>query len=419
MLLAYPVLGLSPLPPDLIRLRSLLLAVESLKGGVTCLLDDVVELPSQNLDAIDAVFGAYDEAGIRANCSGNVADRPFAQWMPFAHEFLDPTALSELLAAPQPSVEHYLEFSREVLSRHHGSANGRLRYVISPSGPQRCTDGLMIAAEDLSKQWQTTYHIHVLETRLQALTGQEHYGRTLVRHLEQLGVLNDRAVLAHGIWLTEPDIECLAEAGVTVAHNPVSNLKLGSGIAPWRALHSAGVCVALGSDGISSNDTGRMFDVMKFAALLQTMDGPDYRTWATATEVLWAATRGGARAVRLEGQIGAVSPQHKADLIVIRTDTVNFTPTNVIENHLVYCENGDSIEEVIVDGKTVVSAGKVLTVDEEALISAVQQRLPEILLRHGEIERSNQVFRKWTDKAYEVAWQTDVGAERTRWRPKT
>ena len=238
MLRSYPLVGLEPMPTELIRLRTLLVALESLKNGVTCLLDDVIEMPSQSFEALDAVMSAYEECGIRANCSGHIVNKPFIDTLPFVDEVLPAELLSELRAVPVPSTEQYLEFSREAFRHYHGRS-GRLRYVVAPSGPQRCTDDLLVAAHELAAEWDATYHIHVLETRVQAVTGQEFYGSTLVEHMRQIGVLSDRVTLGHGIWITPDDIALLADAGASIAHNPVSNLKLDSGLLPWRDLHDA------------------------------------------------------------------------------------------------------------------------------------------------------------------------------------
>jgi 5-methylthioadenosine/S-adenosylhomocysteine deaminase len=303
MLLSYPILGLEPLPERLIHLRTLMVAIESLKNGVTCVLDDVIESPGQSMGQLGAVFDAYEQAGIRANCSGNICNRPFTDTIPFANELLPPEVVQRVHASPPPSTDEYLSFSREALARFDGRA-GRLRYVIAPSGPQRCTEDLLIAADQLSAEHDTTYHIHVLETKVQAVTGHEFYGDTLVGYLDRLGVLSERSTLAHGIWLTDSDIETLARTGASVAHNAISNQKLGAGIAPWRKLLDAGVNVALGSDGGSSSDSARMLDVVKAAALLHKVTTPDFEQWPTASEVLWAATRGGAASMRLAGKTG-------------------------------------------------------------------------------------------------------------------
>jgi cytosine/adenosine deaminase-related metal-dependent hydrolase len=383
MLLSYPILGLEPLPERVIHLRTLMVAIESLKNGVTCVLDDVIESPGQSLEALGAVFDAYEQSGLRANCSGNIINRYLTDTIPFANELLAEELLARVHAEPPPTTEHYLEFSREALKRFDGRA-GRLRYAIAPSGPQRCTDDLLIAADELSREHDTTYHIHVLETKTQAVTGHEFYGDTLVGYLDGLGVLSERATLAHGIWVTDSDIEAIAGAGASVAHNAISNQKLGAGIVPLRKLLDAGVNVALGSDGLSSSDSARMSDVIKAAALLQKVTTPDYTQWPTATEILWAATRGGARSMRLAGETGAIAPGLKADLVLYDLRTLSFTPRNDLRNHLVHCENGSSIEQVMVDGRVVVREG--------AVLEELRELAPELLARHGRAEEMTRLF---------------------------
>jgi cytosine/adenosine deaminase-related metal-dependent hydrolase len=399
MLLAYPILGLEPMSERLVYLRTLLVGMESLRNGATCLLDDVIEGPTQSLAALDAVFRGYEDIGIRANCSGNIVNRPYIDTIPFAAEVLPADLLAKAHEARPRSTEEYLEFSKEALARYDGRA-GRLRYVIAPSGPQRCTDDLFVAANELSAQHDTTFHVHVLETKMQAVTGREFYGSTLVEHLDRLGVLSDRATLAHGIWLTDSDIARLGEVGASVAHNPISNLKLGSGIASWRALADAGVNLGLGSDGLSTNDSARMFDVVKSAALLHKVTSPDYQTWPTAGEVLWAATRGGARSARLGNDVGAIAPGFKADFVLLDLRSLNFTPLNDLPSHLVYVENGDSITEVWVNGQPVVRDGRCLLIDEQAVLDELRALADEYLGRYAKIEEMNRAFEPYFAEIY-------------------
>lgn len=411
MLLSYPILGLQPLPEHLIKLRTQLVAIESLKGGVTCLLDDVIESPGQSLCQLAAVFDGYREAGIRANVSGNIVDRYFTDTIPYAQEMLPAPLLSEVRATPPRSASEYLDFSREALDRFDGM-DGLLRYVIAPSGPQRCSDELLVAAAELADEHDTSLHVHVLETKVQAVTGQELYGRTLVRHLADLGVVSDRLTIAHGIWLTGDDITVLGDAGASVAHNAISNQKLGAGIAPFRALLDAGVNVALGSDGLSSNDSARMFDVMKAAALLHKITTPDYSRWPSAHEVLWAGTRGGARSARLRDQVGAIAPGRKADLVLLDMRTVAFTPLNDVRNHLVYCENGASIVSVMVNGVVVVDDGRCTLLDEDAVLAEIREHGPEILARHAEAERANEAFAPYFDAIHRRCCEQPIGINR-------
>ena len=148
----------------------------------------------------------------------------------------------------------------------------------------------------------------------------------------------------------------MGKARCSVAHNPISNQKLGAGIAPFRRLLDAGVNVALGTDGISS----RMLDVMHVAAILHKVTSPNYKLWPTANEVLRAATIGGARSAMINDQVGSLEVGKKADLVMFNTKSINFTPLNDLRNHVVYCENGASITTVIVNGDVVVKDAKLI-----------------------------------------------------------
>ena len=411
MLYSYPIFGLEPLPDRLIYLRTMLVGMESLKNGVTCVLDDVLEMPGQSLDQLGLVFQAYEEVGIRANCSGHMINKFFTDTIPYANELLPKEIVDQVRAAPPPSTEQYLEFAKEAIARFHGRA-GRLRYAIAPSGPQRCTEDLLVAAEELSREHRTTYHIHILETKVQAVTGREFYGKTLIRYMHDIGALSERTTIAHSVWVTDEDIELMAEAGCSVSHNPISNQKLIAGIAPFRKLWDAGITIALGTDGICSNDTPRIFDVMRIAALLHKVTTPDYTQAPTASEIIRAATINGARSAFVHDETGSLEPGKKADLLVLDMRSFNFTPLNDLRKHVVYCENGTSIEKVIVDGEIVVDDGKLTRVDEEALLEELRGYMPEFLAQHAKVEELNRVFEPYFAEIHRRCCAQPIGINR-------
>jgi 5-methylthioadenosine/S-adenosylhomocysteine deaminase len=396
MLYSYPILGCTPLSTRVIHLRSILCAIESLKAGVTTILDDVIEMPGQNLDQIEAVAGAYNDAGIRAGISGHIINIPLIDTLPYTGEILPKELLARAKHRQPLTAEEFLAFSRSAIDRFHGRA-GRLRYVLGPAGPQRCTPDLLVGAHELARSVHAAYHLHLLETKVQATAGREIYGKSLVRYLHDLGVLSERTTLAHSIWVTDDDIELMGAANSSVVHNPKSNTKLGSGIMPFRKLVDRRVNVALGTDGVASNDTPRMFDVMNLAALLHKVSTPDRRKWPTADEILRCATIGGARSAMLHDETGSLEPGKKADAIVIDLKSLNFMTLNNIRNQLVYCENGSSIEQVIVDGRIVVKDGRMTTIDEAAIMAELRDYVPEFRKHYAEIEELNRVFEPYFD----------------------
>ncbi len=390
MAMSYPILGDSRVEPDLVRLRSTLFAIESLEAGVTTIVDDVLENPTQDWAQLSAVFDAYEEIGIRANISGHVISKPFVDTVPFVVDYLPQEIAAEILSHPVPTTGEYLAFSRQAFEQYHGRGNGRLRYMVAPSAPQRCDEDLLVGATRLAQRFDAECHIHVLETKTQLVTGNEMYGGSLVAYMDRIGALSPNTTLAHGIWLTEDDMSMIASAGTSISHNPISNLKLGSGIAPWSALRNAGVNLGLGTDGCSSSDSPRMLDVVKSAALLHKVTNPDFTTWPTVDEVLHAGTVGGARSALLQDTVGTVEVGMQADLVIFDLDTMAFTPRQKLDRQLVYSENGSSIDIVIVAGRIVVEGGRVTTVDRSAVLAELSERLDEIVARQNALDSLNK-----------------------------
>jgi cytosine/adenosine deaminase-related metal-dependent hydrolase len=399
MLKAYPFVDVTPVEPHMIYLRTLLFGIESLRSGVTCVLDDVLELPSQTLASLEAVTRAYDELGLRAYVSGHLINRSFADSVPYVRDVAPESAAAELHAAVSLSVDQYRAFTLEAIRRFH-QPDGRVRYAISPSAPQRCTDEALVAAYEIARDAGLPYHMHVLETKVQVVTGRVLYGKTIIEHLDDLGVIDERTMLAHAIWVTDDDIARIGAARASVIHHPNSNLKTGAGIAPYRKLLDAGINVALGTDSVASNGSARMFDVMRSAGLLHKVTEPDYATWPTAPEIFDAATRGGAASVGAADEIGRIAPGMRADVVLLDLDSINFLPLNDVRNHLVYTENGSSVDTVIVDGRLVLDRGRLATVDEGAVLQELRERLPSFLDEYARVEEANRRFEPYFAEVY-------------------
>lgn len=411
MLFSYPILGAKALAERLIYLRTMLVAIESLKNGVTTLTDDIFEAPRQTLDQLGAAVQAYDDSGIRATVSGHVIDRNFLDTIPFARETVPQDIQDQIGRMAPPSASDYVSFAKAAHARFHGRS-GRIRFMVAPSAPQRCTVELMQAADELARGWKVPFHTHIVETKVQGVTGPTFYGKTLMRYMKDLGLMHPGTAIAHSIWITDDDIELMGEAGVSIIHNTISNQKLGAGIAPVRRLLKAGVNVALGSDGICSNDTARMFDVVKACGLIHKVTTADYTQWLDASEVLHAATLAGARSALIGHETGSLEVGKRADLVILNLATAAFTPLNDIRNHLVYCENGSSIEKVMVNGAIVVDEGKLTQVNEAALLEELRALMPEFLSHHARVEAQNAQLTPYFNIIHKRCNEMDIGVQR-------
>ena len=416
MLYAYPILGAQVLSPRMVYLRTALCAIESLKTGTTCVTDDVYESPHQTPEQLDAVFQAYDDVGLRATISGHVVDRPFLDTIPFTRDFVDTDLAAQADALGSADKDAWLAHCKDAFTRLHGRS-GRLNFMVAPSAPQRCTVDLMQDAMALAEEHDAPFHTHILETKLQAVTGQEFYGETLIAYMARHGLLKERTTIAHSIWVTDSDIEMMGDAGCSVAHNVISNQKLGAGVSPVQRLLRAGVNVALGSDGVSTSDTTRMFAVMHAAGLIHNVQTPDTDLWLSAEQVLSAATLGGAKSACLGDTTGTLEVGKKADMLVLDMTTVPFTPLNDAANHLVYCETGSSITHTIVNGEVMAEDGTCLRVNEAELLAELRAEMPAFLAEHSKTEALNRQFEAAFQKVHQKAQGIDVGVHRLGQEP--
>jgi 5-methylthioadenosine/S-adenosylhomocysteine deaminase len=192
------------------------------------------------------------------------------------------------------------------------------------------------------------------------------------RYLESIGFWGPRTLAAHGVWLDAADIQILAKHKVGVSHNPESNMKLASGIAPVPAYLAAGITVGLGTDGAASNNDLDMFEAMRFAALLHKVKTGDPRS-VPATTALEMATINGARALGLEKLIGSIEAGKRADLVMVGIDKARLTPLYDPVSHIVYAAHGDDVRTVMVNGRVLMRDRKMLTLDEAAVLAEARK----------------------------------------------
>jgi 5-methylthioadenosine/S-adenosylhomocysteine deaminase len=244
--------------------------------------------------------------------------------------------------------------------------------AVEPHSPYLCSPALLRRAHRLATDLDLPLVIHVSETRNEVEEIQKRYGMTPVRHLANIGVLSPRLLACHGVVLSEEDIALLKAHDVKIAHNPESNMKLASGIAPVPDLLAAGICVGLGTDGCASNNNLDMFREMDTAAKLHKVNALD-PTVMDAGKTLRMATIEGARALGLEHVTGSLTPGKKADIIVIDTRKPHLVPLYNPESHLVYAVSGSDVSHSVINGKVVMEDRTLMTLDMEAIMEKVRQ----------------------------------------------
>jgi cytosine/adenosine deaminase-related metal-dependent hydrolase len=214
---------------------------------------------------------------------------------------------------------------------------------------------------------QICRHAHLLETKAQKQLAQEKYRCSAVEHLKQIGYLGDRTSLAHCVWLSDSDIAILAETESTVVHNPLSNLRLGSGIAPILKYRQAGVNVTFGCDGASSNDSQDLLEAIKIGSILHNITAPDYHHWLTPRQAIEMASLGGAKGLNMAQQLGSLSVGKKADVVLYDLTSLSLLPRTDPIGLLVLGRPTQAVHSVWVNGKQIVANGKLKTINVDDL----------------------------------------------------
>ncbi|MBB6735469.1 amidohydrolase [Cohnella zeiphila] len=248
----------------------------------------------------------------------------------------------------------------------HGQAGGRIRVMMSPHAPYTCPPDYIERIVAAARELGLPLHTHMSETAAEVAQNVKDYGVRPVEHLDRLGLFSGPSLVAHAVHLTDEEIALLAERGVAVSHNPVSNLKLASGVARVPELLKAGVTVSLGTDSAASNNNLDLFEEIRLAALLHKGVTGD-PTAVPAPEALRMGTVYGAKSLGLEGETGVLQPGLKADLISVRTNKPHFVPATDYVSHLVYAASGADVADVWVDGKQLLRERQLLTLDAERI----------------------------------------------------
>lgn len=318
---------------------TMLCILEMIKSGTTMFADMYAFM--------DDVAKAVEESGIRAS-------------------------LSRGLIGVAPNGESALKESHQFIKAWNGKAGGRITTMLGPHAPYTCPPDYLKKVMKLADELGVGMHIHLAETLTEIKDIETAYGKRPVELMKDIGLFNYPVLGAHLVHVTDEEIDILLENKVGVAHNPQSNMKLASGVAPVPQMLNKGIPVALGTDGASSNNNLDMMEEMRSASLLHKVISMD-PTVVSSYQTLEMATRHGAIALGMEKQLGEISVGKKADVILVDFKKPHLCPKHDIAAHLVYAAQGSDIKTVIIDGKIVMENYKVLTMDEEKIMFEVSK----------------------------------------------
>ncbi|OFN83907.1 TRZ/ATZ family protein [Streptococcus sp. HMSC061D10] len=268
-----------------------------------------------------------------------------------------------LFSSDMETTDETIAKTRAVIGTIKGYQDPNFKVMVAPHSPYSCSRELLEASLNLAKEEDIPLHIHVAETKEESGIILKRYGKRPIAFLDELGYLDHQAVFAHGVELNEAEITRLADSQVAIAHNPISNLKLASGIASIIQLQKAGVPVGIATDSVASNNNLDMFEEGRTAALLQKMKSGDASQFPIET-ALKALTIEGAKVLGMEDEIGSLEVGKQADFLVIQPQgKIHLQPQENMLSHLVYAVKSSDVDDVYIAGEQVVRAGKVLTVD--------------------------------------------------------
>jgi 5-methylthioadenosine/S-adenosylhomocysteine deaminase len=427
LLYAHPYAASLRLSEEQMYLRHMTSAIEMLESGTTSTLDDTVHMPSPvdprpevalaaYRESVEAALRCYSDLGMRAWVTCNVLDTVMYETIPWLEELLPADLKAEFDERPFPNTREIVSFLDDVFGTLGGNRGDLVRLAIAPNGSTRCSDELLTSAWGLANKYDVPMVSHIQESKAEFVMDEWNYGTTAIAHLRDIGVLDHRFGLVHAVWLTEEDVTIAAESGCSVITNPVSNLKLGNGIAPVLQLLEAGAHVALGTDGPTANDSANLFEAMKGLATVQRAWVSDFQRWPTATDVLRIATAGGAYTVGMPEELGRIEAGKRADLTLIDKDSIAYVPFHRPIRQLVFADTGGSVDMVIVDGRIVVENGRVTGIARDEVLQAFHEAYADISPAVDKAVARSARYQPYMEEAYRRATEVETTANPVLWK---
>lgn len=345
---------------------TLLCGIELIRSGVTCF----AEAGGQH---VSGMARAVELLGLRACLTQSTMDS--GQGLPAYWNV--------------HSTDHCIQSQKELHTKHHNTADGRIRIWFGLRQIMNATDELLLKTRDIAEELKTGIHMHVaeipFENQLVRETRNADHGT--VTHLEKIGLLRSNLLAAHSVWLNDSEIGFFSRAGVKVSHCPAAAMRM-LGFAPIKEMLDAGVCVSIGTDGAPSNNRMSMVDEMYLASLINKgreayITGTTNPTAVPAETVLKMATLNGAKSVLWDNEIGSLEVGKKADLIIVNPFSWSMVPLHDCISSLVYCMRTENIDSVMCDGRWIMKDSKILNVNEEEVISLAMKASDDLLKRAG------------------------------------
>ncbi|HST53685.1 MAG TPA: 5'-deoxyadenosine deaminase [Pyrinomonadaceae bacterium] len=341
-----------------VRASARLGVAEMIRGGTTC------ALTMETVNHTEEVFRVVEETGFRATVGKCMMDKG-----------------DEVPAGLRERADDSIRESLALLEEWHGRDDGRIRYCFAPRFAVSCTRELLEQVARLARERGVMIHTHASENRSECEMVLRETGKHNIEYLDCVGVSGPRVLLAHCVHVSARELNLLASAGTHVAHCPSSNMKLGSGVAPVTLMLARGVSVSLGADGAACNNRLDMFTEMRTAALLQKVSrGAET---LPAASVLRMATKGGARALGLEDEIGSIEVGKRADVTILDLERLHTTPRPDVVSTVVYAAQARDVRTVLIEGRVVLLDGELKTLDEHEVISDASRQQALLSERAG------------------------------------
>ncbi len=333
---------------------------ELIKGGTTSIID------MATVNHTEKIMEAIEETGYRAVVGKCMMDYGDAD--------------ERLMEDTRSSIDE----SVRLLEKWNGAAEGRITYAFAPRFVVSCTEQLLLEVKKLADKYDVMIHTHASENQGECEIVESRHGKRNIDYLHSIGLTGEKLVLAHCIWLSDNEMQIVAETGTKVVHCPSSKLKLASGIAKISELLELGANVSIGADGAPCTNNLDMFTEMRTASVIQKarMLSP---TILPAKSIFEMATLGGAKAMSKENELGSIEEGKLADIVIVDNNKIHSSPTtdvDVIAN-LVYSVRASDVETVVIDGKIVMLNKELLTIDEKQLLVDCNRLIKEQIINSG------------------------------------